>query len=223
MYSTRRLHKNVVEGAAYITINDPYNGNKAPAPDRWKGRRLACPAHPRPFFTPFTYTSEPAPKAEKPQPSETTAKPGFGFGSRDASKRDQYALTRSTEAYRETLRKEFKLANSKRGGGGGGGGGSSGSGSGSPEQPAAASARSFLYDIGRGRTTAFNPKLRRDTYYALAQTQQGGESRGPGRRLGSHRLTSQDVGQGIWTMEHAPPEVTDHIGEFIMLNRLTSS
>lgn len=205
MYSARRVNKNVVEGGAYITIGDPYNSNKAPAPDRWKGKRLHCQAYPSPYFTPFTYTSEPVPEAEpsKPQqPSEKSAA-GFGFGSRAANSRDELALTKRTEAYRETLCKEIQL-NIKRGGNGG-------SGSGSTEQPAfAAAPRSFLYDIGRGRTTAFNPKLWRDTYYALAQ--HGGEGRGPGRRLGPHRLTSHDVGQGIWAMQHAPPEVRKHFG-----------
>ena len=189
MYSTRRVNKNVVEGGAYITIGDPYNSNKAPAPDRWRGKRLTCQAYPPPHFTPFTYTSEPVPEAEpsKPQQASEKAAAGFGFGSRAAHSRDEFALTKRTEAYRQTLRKEIQL-NIKRGGSGGGGGSSSssGSGSGSTEQPAVAAApRSFLYDIGRGRTTAFNPKLRRDTYYALAQ--HGGEGRGPGRRLGPHR------------------------------------
>ena len=211
MYSTRRANKNVVEGGAYITIGDPYNSNKAPAPDRWRGKRLNCPAYPPPYFTPFTYTSEPVPEAEpsKPQQPSEKAAAGFGFGSRAANSRDEFALTKLTEAYRETLRKEIQ-PNIKRGGNGNGGSGS-GSGSGSTEQPAVAAApRSFLYDIGRGRTTAFNPKLRRDTYYALAQ--HGGEGRGHGRRLGPRRLTSHDVGQGIWAIQHAPPEVRKRLG-----------
>lgn len=198
MYSTRRVNKNVVEGGAYITIGDPYLSNKAPAPDRWKGKRLACPARPPPFFSPFTYTSEPVPEADpaKPPPSEATGKAaGFGFGSRAPNVRDEFALTKRTEAYRETLRQETKL-HLKRGASGKGSS-SSGSG-GSTAKSAAEAPRSFLYDIGRGRTTAFNPKLRRDTYYALAQDQ--------GRRIGSHRLTSHDVGQGIWVMEHVPPQ-----------------
>ncbi len=199
MYSTRRLNKNVVDGAAYITIGDPYNGNKAPLPERWKGKRLSCPPPGAATFTPFTYASEPyVAEAElyiKTQPVETRKN---GFGSRDASKRDKHAMTRAMEAYREQLRKEMQYSNKRP---------SSSSTDRAPQPPTttstatAAKPRSFLYDIGRGRTTEFNPKLRRDTFYP-PQNQGQGRCRGPG----PYRRTSEAIGEGVWATEHAPPD-----------------
>lgn len=194
MYSTKRLHK---EGGAYVSLGDTYTGEKSPVPERWKGKRLSCPAHPPAYFTPFSYASEPyyvEGEAGGSQPPAEERK--VGFGSRGGRKTDEFAVTRKMEAYREVLRKEAKLNNTKHKGG-------SKEGQTPPSSPTTSSAtgqqpRSFLYDIGRERTTAFNPKLRRDTYY---------KQDGRGRRLGPYRLTSKDVGQGIWATQHVPPEV----------------
>jgi hypothetical protein len=130
-----------------------------------------------------------------------------GFGTRDAHKRDEFSNVIATERYRETLRKE-KLLTAE-----------------SPEainvkltkllaDRAAADSNSTLslthsnsfrtqkvtqYDIGRNRTTDFNPKAIKDTFYRFNDDQ--------GREFGSsnYKPVNTDIGADAWNVQYKPP------------------
>jgi hypothetical protein len=53
------------------------------------------------------------------------------------------------------------------------------------------------YDIGRTRVTPFDPKSKSDSFYKFEDSQ--------GKRLGSYRPVSLDVGDGAWNLVYKPP------------------
>lgn len=218
MYSTRRLHKNIVDDNAYLTINDPYV-DKHTLPDRWKGKRMTCLALPpneeNGLFTKMQYASEPYADNElylKTQPFDTRKS---GFGSKDASKRDEFTSYIRTEQYRETVRKEALRAEKTRDK-------KAETGLLSTMREEAVQKKkqkrqaghAFVYDIGRSRVTPFNPKLARDKYFVLNKDQDdehGKHKKGASTTAlalsSSYRLTSRDIGQGVWETDHKPPQV----------------
>jgi hypothetical protein len=126
---------------------------------------------------------------------------GFGFGSKNASRRDEFSNSIRTEQYRETLHKEHQLMRK----------------SGASEkitQLLAERAASEMptmtsdeftyggeiarYDIGRTRVTDFNPKSTKDAYYKFDTTR--------GRRTGTHKPVSYEVGDAAWDIHYKPPQ-----------------
>lgn len=134
---------------------------------------------------------------------------GFGFGSKEASKRDEFSNSIRTEQYRTTMRKEA-LNTAK-----------------SSEKSmqmiekldstaqippmntgfintAALHSPGFCYsqriphyDIGRTRETPFDPRSKKDAFYKFDGTQE--------KRLGLHRPASMEIGSSAWTMTYKPP------------------
>ena len=123
----------------------------------------------------------------------------MGFGSKGA--RVSLASTMRTEGYREVLKKEQMFAerdkarrhtpDNK-------------AGNAKQQQTATTKPATFVYDICRSRTTPFNPRLRRDRYHA---PQAEGKDAAPASSPSSpfYRVTSSDIGAGMWTAKHAPP------------------
>lgn len=120
-----------------------------------------------------------------------------GFGSRDASRRDEFTSAIRTEQYRQSIRKEMQtFANTKE----------------IPDDeldraqtapPAmllSASGtlrRETLYDIGRTKVTEFDPKSTKDRFYKSSPNRD--------RRLGHFQPTSTVIGQAAWNTEYKPP------------------
>lgn len=123
-----------------------------------------------------------------------------GFGSRDAARRDEFTNTKSTERFREVLRKEQRLLPK-------------------PSMdlltrpstaPASPDKRDFPfrvtvcnYDLGRNQVTHFDPKVHRDRYYKMAVDRE--------KVTGIFRPSSADIGRDIWSVQHMKPlEGTRH-------------
>lgn len=120
-----------------------------------------------------------------------------GFGSRDASRRDEFTSSIRTEQYRQSIRKEmstFSNTDSLP----------------SDELDRAQTAppamllsasgtlrRETLYDIGRSKVTEFDPKSTRDRFYKPTQNRD--------RQLGHYQPTSTVIGQSAWNTEYKPP------------------
>jgi len=184
MYSTKNLNKNIIK-ESYTTIGDPYSGKPRPLPDRFKGKQLQTKPSLNTsggvgFFSKKSYETDgpilDTTNYKKTQPQDNRKK---GFGSNDASRRDEFTNTISTEQYREGLKREVKLEQSnlsdsitlletQLGG----------------KKPAK---KKHLYDIGRKQETEFNPKSHRDTFYHRDQE---------GRDVGPYNLSSANVGEG---------------------------
>ena len=131
-----------------------------------------------------------------------------GFGSKDAFKRDEFANSIATSQYRETLRKENYWSNvdadrlkgtmtallaeraqfeeTKR------------------QTEALNTGFSYSnrvpqFDIGRTRTTEFNPKSTKDTYYTFDHDREK-------RFGGSSKPVSYDIGNVAWDVTYKPPK-----------------
>ena len=188
MYSDKFIHKKIqCEGGRYITIGDPYKDTDKAVPERWKKKQLSVPCNPenagggyfglmgRPFiYVPDRYAAQ-VPYA-KSQPFEQRR---LGFGSHDASKRDEFTHRIRADQYRELLKRDKRLLVQ-------------------PQIPpilekddeayelrkkAGLEEPKHLYDIGKTRETPFNPKVSRDAFYDGRMT-----------RRGPYRTASQDVG-----------------------------
>ena len=134
---------------------------------------------------------------------------GFGFGSKEASKRDEFSNTIRTEQYRATMRKEALITarangnnlelldtlneklestmpNQTMG----------------PNTMVHSAGFSYSqqvprYDIGRTRETPFDPRAKKDAFYKFDGTQE--------KRLGTHRPVSMEVGDSAWALTYKPP------------------
>lgn len=120
-----------------------------------------------------------------------------GFGSRDASRRDEFTSSIRTEQYRQSIRKEmstFSNTNSLP----------------TDELDRAQTAppamllsasgtlrRETLYDIGRSKVTEFDPKSTKDRFYKSSPNRD--------RQLGHYQPTSTIIGQSAWNTEYKPP------------------
>lgn len=211
MYSTKLVNKNMVEGNAYITVGDPYvapNGNPFRAGK--KGEKL------NPFrtkiipqnaengnFAKLTYVPEGYKDGVKYKDTQPLDQRKKGFGSKDASRRDEFSNVIATECYREALKKE-KLISAEK-----------------PEEverklnalletrraagtlnmstKAFRTERVHQYDIGRTRTTEFDPKSTKDNFYRFDDDQ--------GKEFGSSlKPVSSDIGDGAWSITYRPPQ-----------------
>ena len=124
----------------------------------------------------------------------------LGFGTHDASKRDEFCQRIRTEQYRDLLKREKRLirggkalehrikeAHAKL----------------DAERQKSESLRAavgldapqHLYDVGRSRETKFDPKMHRDKFYNT-HTAHKREM-----RRGGYRTASQDYGDGAWAVQ----------------------
>jgi len=208
MYSTKYMNKNVeVDQGRYITINDPYIQAKDKVPARWKEKQFHVPQKPgnagEGYFgynkVAFWYTGEqyqeqrPYHKIEPPESRK------LGFGTHDASRRDEFSQTIRTEQYRETLKKEATLiaagvdpdaltrlieADKTR------------------EVKFVEGKKEIknLYDVGRTIHTNFDPRNTRDQFYSMKH----GYTHD--KRMGSTRTASQEIGDSAWDYKYQKPE-----------------
>jgi hypothetical protein len=125
----------------------------------------------------------------------------LGFGSHDAKRRDEFANAIRTEQQKTTIMKERKVMERTSGD--------------LPErltqllaerqkyQTAIMNESEYsksvpLYDIGRTRVTAFDPKLIKDTYYKFNHNHD--------KRRGDYRPCSTEFGDGAWNVNYKPPQ-----------------
>lgn len=210
MYADKFIHKNVqCENGRYVTIGDPYKGDKDVRPPRWREKQMSVPGHPensgggyfglmgRAFdYMPDKYVEQ-LPYA-KTQPFGDRK---LGFGTHDASKRDEFTQRIRTEQYRDLLKREKRLIAKNV----------------ALDKSIAArisamqdsskvqeqderlkvglDAPRHLYDIGRSRNTEFDPHMTSDRFYNTH------EARKREKRRGNQRTASQDVGSGAWAIK----------------------
>lgn len=121
-----------------------------------------------------------------------------GFGSKDASRRDEFTSSVRTEQYRQSIRTELgvlkhtselnnndELERAKTA---------------PPKMLLSASGtlrRECLYDIGRTKVTEFDPKAIKDRFYKSSPDKE--------RQLGPYQPSSTIVGQSAWNTEYKPP------------------
>ena len=116
MYSTKVSNtKCAIDAGRYISINDPYNKDKK-LPARWKSKQFEVPQQPGNagdgYFgysgKSFSYQSDPYQEQRPYLKQQPPDKRKLGFGTHDASRRDEFSQTIRTEQYRETLQKELR-------------------------------------------------------------------------------------------------------------------
>ncbi|KAJ1448035.1 hypothetical protein M885DRAFT_540553 [Pelagophyceae sp. CCMP2097] len=210
MYTSKFMNKNVtVDNKRYITINDPYVGTKEKLPARWKEKQFHVQQEPHNagdgYFgydkKPFTYHPEPFLEQRPYLKQQPPDKRKLGFGTHDAHRRDEFSQTIRTEQYRETLKKETWMEESRR----------------DPDalskaveaETARSQTRTFvsdkkeithLYDVGRTIYTEFNPKNGRDQFYSIKHAYHRD------KRMGNERTASQEVGESAWDFKYQKPE-----------------
>ena len=132
----------------------------------------------------------------KKQPPESRKS---GFGSRDATKFDEFSQTIRTQQYRDTLKKEQKIMDAKKD--------HAAEAAMVAKYDAAAAAKlekegpSYLYDIGRGKTTQFDPKAKKDAYYKAKEKY----SLERPINLGPYMTASRDIGAAAWSVAKKRP------------------
>lgn len=143
------------------------------------------------YFDKKTYSSDPLQDKSMYLSTQPFDKRKSGFGSKDASRRDEFMSHVRTEQYRETLSTEMKLLEKQKK-------------TESPDQfealdelnkarrfPEGLQETKFLFEIGRSQNTEFNQKSHRDTFY----TMRVGNSQFK-RNNGPFMLTSEAIGVG---------------------------
>jgi len=209
MYTTKIFNVNSeINNGRYISINDPYVDSKDVRPERWKQRQFQVPQEPENagdgYFgynqKAFSYSGGAYQEQHPYVKTQPLDKRKLGFGTHDASRRDEFAQTIRTEQYRDTLRKEARKNKGMK------------------SDPAALEAalakeaqfpRKFcsgkreithLYDVGRNVITPFDVKNSRDQFYSLK------ESYHSDKRLGGHRTASQEIGADAWSCKYEHPQ-----------------
>jgi len=236
MYSTKIFHKSMVHDNAYLHKGDTYHDpvqnpfRQGTKPVKGKSENEKVPA---PFktalvarnaengnFAKLTYVP-PRAKLTKLDPGEREDLPDVikyitvepldkrktGFGTHDASRRDEFSNNIRTEQYRETLYKEKRLNSEnadqlqeklqklleERAK-------STVSPTSSTEGDSLFnySQRVRQYDIGRNRITAFDPRSTKDAYYKF-------EHERPKRFGELQKPVSCDIGDAAWDITYKPP------------------
>jgi hypothetical protein len=131
-----------------------------------------------------------------------------GFGSKDASRRDEFSNNTATEQYRESIRKENEMLNAQkdkmqarltqllatRA--------ISSANETAQDGPMGStfnySSQVAQYDIGRTRVTPFDPKSIKDTYYTFSNDR-------PKRYGSTSKPVSTDMGSSAWDVHYQPP------------------
>lgn len=205
----------MVPGNAYITVGDPYNDPKAnPFRQPKKGEKEPTPFRTKMLpqnaenghFAKVTYVAEGFSEGNKYITTQPLDGRKRGFGTRDAHRRDEFCNDIRTEQYRETLRKEKLLT----------GEGPEAikekltkllaerahrdltMGSSASKSSTFRDEKVHQYDIGRTRTTAFDPKSTKDAFYRFDSDN--------GRCVGeTNRPVSYDIGDNAWAVTYKPP------------------
>jgi len=219
MYTTKiTTSKNAVEMGStvahhkYISSGDPYIDRSVVLPDRWKKAQFKVDRMPgnagNGYFgyndKAYTYVSDPFKEMRmysKEQKPETRKK---GFGTADASKRDEFTASIRTEQYRETLKRENQILEDQR----------------DLEAEAAMLEKlrnqpkefapglvepEFLYDIGKSQTTPFNPKASRETFFQRRPNKDLDPKKGS-MRLGPYMTSSSAIGTSCWETPYEKPK-----------------
>lgn len=208
MYSMKRRHPKLLdmpgrEPQPLLSVGEPYQ-DKSDLPERWKGKRMVCG---RTSQEPFSRLKHPEGEPYVAVPLYIEAEPidtrKAGFGSKDASKRDEFTNFIRTEQYREMVRKEqASLEKSQCRGQQQQIHGYDDKGTTRDLANADGNRHNtFLYDIGRSRTTPFDPKRRRDRYYQRSAPATDGSK----PRFSPYRLSSEEIGAGMWQVKSMPP------------------
>lgn len=123
----------------------------------------------------------------------------LGFGTHDASRRDEFSQTIRTEQYRETLTKESRALGDV----------AESDDVKALKEKTAKEPREFvagkeeikhLYDVGRNVHTEFDPKNGREKFYSITH------GIVHEKRMGGLRTASQDIGDGAWHYTYQKPE-----------------
>ncbi|KAF1773895.1 hypothetical protein JG688_00001140 [Phytophthora aleatoria] len=196
MYSTKVLNKNIAQ--SYLTIGDPYRDPHLieSKNSRHKGKQiLTVPAkntcNGSGYFEKKSYASDPLQDNTAYLKSQPMDARKSGFGSKDASRRDEFMSHIRTEQYRETLHTEMKILDKQKQNDPPGLFDALDSLNQSHHFPEGLQETKHLYDIGRSQTTEFNQKSHRDTFY----TMRVGNSQYK-RNNGPFMLTSEAIGLG---------------------------
>lgn len=218
MYSTKLLHKGMVDGNAYITIGDPFVEAKANPFRQGKKSEKApfqCKQIPvneeNGYFSKTVYKAGGYLEGTRYKDSQPLDQRKRGFGTKDAKRRDEFSNAIRTEQYRETIRKESELLSkgsealqdelnrimAERGS-------STVKTAPSFDKTLSSDSAEFSYesqvpqyDIGRTRITSFNPKTIKDNFYQFNTNRS--------KRFGSFRPSSCDVGDSAWDIVYKPP------------------
>lgn len=194
----------MVDGNAYLSIGDSY---KNPVQNMFrqptKGEKLT------PFvskmyptnadgmgnFTKIKYVSRRFMETNSYR-EKIEQKPGFG--TKDASKTDEFCNNIRMEQYRQVLRKEAEAAKKSRE-------------SNAKKMKELLASRGLqvekkskyaenvpVYDIGRTRVNEYSQKLKKDSFYRP-------EVNGPQKFLGPYMPTALDSGWDAWNYDYKPP------------------
>jgi len=116
-----------------------------------------------------------------------------GFGSHDASRRDEFTTGIRTEQYREQLKSEtektVKLASDPQIDEGD-----------ALDELVSPTKKTFLFDIGRTQQTEFDPRSSKDTFYNALECKSRIRQ---DRNNGPYMVSSQKVGEGTKGLDHA--------------------
>ncbi|GLD95019.1 hypothetical protein PINS_up003644 [Pythium insidiosum] len=153
------------------------------------------------YFEKKTYSSDPLQDNTMYLKLQPMDKRKAGFGSKDASRRDEFMSHVRTEQYRETLDKEMEIVEKQK---------KTQANEQSFEEleelekqrkfPEGLPETRFLYDIGRSQTTEFNQKCHRERFY----TMRTGNSQYK-RNNGPFTLTSESFGVGAEDVSNNRP------------------
>ncbi|ETV75758.1 hypothetical protein H257_10131 [Aphanomyces astaci] len=204
MYRTRELNKNIAK--SYLSVGDPYRDPHIieGKSDRHKSKQFQT-VPPKDtsdgggYFDKKTYSSDPLQDGVAYLKTQPAADRKAGFGTKDASRRDEFMSHVRTEQYRETLAREEHISQKGiQGHPDEDDGGEHGEGEGDKHQfPEGLKETKFLYDIGRTQATEFNQKSHRDTFYTLRT----GNSQFR-RNNGHFVLSSESVGVGAHKVQN---------------------
>lgn len=150
------------------------------------------------YFSKLTYNAGPYKEGYLYITSQPLDKRQKGFGSKDASRRDEFSSEIRCSQYREGIKKELALSKKFLES-------SLPRADSAPETSSHASTWSgttrggvHQYDIGRTQVTPFDPKSTRDQYYKLAVHSD--------KVLGTMRPISTDIGDVANSIPYKPPK-----------------
>jgi len=221
-YMNHTVHKNIryhekpggagreQEKLGYTSIGDPYTKDKKAASSRFGGKQFMT----NPgiltkgaigYFSQLgvnkPYASEPYKETMPYFTSQPVDQRKLGFGSHDASKRDEFMTGIRTEQYREQLKAESKILKQIEESNKAKGLGVKVTAEDEVETyPHGLRPARHLYDIGRDSDTEFDPRSNRDTWYNALRCKSRVRV---DRRTGGAWLSSAEAGAGIAKLDHA--------------------
>lgn len=215
MYSTKLVHKGLVQDNAYITVGDPFKDQQAnPFRQPKKGEKAPTPFQVKMIpqnaenghFAKVTYHPEGYKETNKYITTQPLESRKNGFGTKDASRRDEFSNNIRTEQYRESIRKENELMNQNKDALNARIQNLLATRAMETSTRPATTGGSFSYnnrcaqfDIGRNRITQFDPKSIKDTYYKFDDSR-------PMRFGTATKPVSYDIGGSAWDCHYKAPE-----------------